>query len=50
MTDFKRGQIWLVNFDPSYGHEYKKLRPALIIQKDKYIDSGSLLAVAPTTQ
>ncbi len=47
MTDFKRGQIWLVNFDPSYGHEYKKVRPALIIQKDKYIASSSLLAVVP---
>jgi len=47
MTDFRRGQIGLVNFDPSYGHEYKKVRPALIIQKDKYIKSGSLLAVVP---
>jgi mRNA interferase MazF len=47
MTAFKLGQIWLVNFDPSYGHEYKKVRPALIIQKDKYIASSSLLAVVP---
>jgi mRNA interferase MazF len=47
MIGFKRGQIWLVNFDPSYGHEYKKVRPALILQKDKYIESGSLLAVVP---
>ncbi|MEK7291072.1 MAG: type II toxin-antitoxin system PemK/MazF family toxin [Planctomycetota bacterium] len=22
----------MVNFDPSFGHEYKKVRPALIIQ------------------
>lgn len=47
MTKFKRGQIWLVNFDPSFGHEYKKVRPALIIQNDKYIESGELLTVIP---
>lgn len=47
MTGFKCAQIWLVNFDPSFGHEYKKVRPALIIQKNKYIASSSLLAVVP---
>jgi mRNA interferase MazF len=47
MTGFQRGQIWLVNFDPSFGHEYKKVRPALIIQNDKYIETSSLLAVIP---
>lgn len=47
MTKFQRGQIWLVNFDPSFGHEYKKVRPALIIQNDKYIESGELLTVIP---
>ncbi|MCP5106166.1 MAG: type II toxin-antitoxin system PemK/MazF family toxin, partial [bacterium] len=29
--EFNQKQIWLVNFDPSFGHEYKKVRPALII-------------------
>ena len=24
MSSFQRGQIWLVNFDPSFGHKYKK--------------------------
>lgn len=47
MTKFQRGQIWLVNFDPSFGHEYKKVRPSLIIQNDKYIESGELLTVIP---
>jgi mRNA interferase MazF len=47
MTKFKHGQIWLVNFDPSFGHEYRKVRPALIIQNDKYIESGELLIVIP---
>ncbi|MBF0225257.1 MAG: type II toxin-antitoxin system PemK/MazF family toxin [Desulfobacterales bacterium] len=47
MKTFQRSQIWLVNFEPSFGHEYQKIRPALIIQHDKYIDSGNLLTVIP---
>ncbi len=27
----KRGEIWLVNFDPTVGFEIKKIRPAIII-------------------
>lgn len=29
-----RGQVYLVSFDPTVGHEMKKTRPALIIQND----------------
>ncbi len=47
MRKFQRGQIWLVNIDPSIGHEYKKIRPALIIQQEKYISSSNLLTVIP---
>ena len=47
MSNFRYGQIWLVNFDPSFGHEYKKVRPALIIQNDEYIESSDLLTVIP---
>lgn len=47
MKRFHRGQIWLVNFDPSIGHEYKKIRPAIIIQYDEYITSSGLLTVIP---
>lgn len=47
MKQFQRGQIWLVNFDPSTGHEYRKIRPALIIQHDFYLDSGLLITVLP---
>lgn len=31
MRDYRRGSIWLVNFDPAVGTEIKKTRPALII-------------------
>ncbi|NEP81132.1 MAG: type II toxin-antitoxin system PemK/MazF family toxin [Okeania sp. SIO3B3] len=30
----QRGEIYLVNFDPSLGSEIKKTRPALILQND----------------
>ena len=30
----KRGEIWLVNFDPTLGAEIKKTRPAVILQND----------------
>lgn len=47
MRNLKRGQIWLINFDPSFGHEYKKIRPGLIIQNERYIMTGNLLTVIP---
>lgn len=34
MTHPTRGQIYLVRFDPSIGHEIQKTRPALVIQND----------------
>jgi mRNA interferase MazF len=30
----RRGEVWLVEFDPSRGHEIQKTRPAVIIQND----------------
>jgi len=30
----KRGEVYLVNFDPTQGAEIKKTRPALILQND----------------
>jgi len=30
----RRGDIWLVNFNPAQGSEQKGIRPALIIQND----------------
>jgi len=47
MRPFKRSQIWLVNFDPSFGREYQKVRPALIVQSDEYIEASSLVTVVP---
>ena len=30
----RRGQVWLVTFDPTVGHEIHKTRPALVVQND----------------
>ena len=30
----KRGEVYLVNFDPTVGAEIKKTRPALVLQND----------------
>ncbi len=49
MTDFKKGALFLVDFDPSVGHEYKKIRPAIIIQSDKTIKETALITVMPVT-
>ena len=34
MTGSRRGEIYLVNFDPTVGHEIRKTRPALVVQND----------------
>lgn len=38
MKSSEKGQIGLVNFDPSFGHEYQKVRPTLIIQNEQFSD------------
>jgi mRNA interferase MazF len=30
----KRGEVWLVNFDPTVGSEIQKTRPAIVISSD----------------
>lgn len=47
MSRFSCGHLWLVNFDPSFGHEYQKARPGLIIESDRYIPRGKLLTIIP---
>ena len=43
----KKGEIYLVNFDPTIGHEVKKKRPALIISNDIHNQHSPLVTVAP---
>ena len=44
----KRGEIWLVNFDPTVGAEIKKTRPAVIISSDA-VGRLPVKLVAPIT-
>lgn len=44
-----RGEIWLVNFDPTIGVEIKKTRPAVVISSDS-IGVLPLKLVAPITE
>ena len=34
MVSIKRGDVFLVNFDPSVGAEARKVRPALVVSND----------------
>jgi len=45
----KQGEIWLVKFLNSVGHEYKKERPALIIETDYQIKKSSVFTIIPLT-
>ncbi len=47
--DVKRGEIWLVNLDPTVGHEIRKSRPAVIIQNDIGNKYSPITIIAPLT-
>jgi len=32
----KRGEVWLVNFDPQIGSEIKKARPGVIVEREPF--------------
>lgn len=44
----RRGEIWLVDFDPSVGAEIQKLRPALVVNVDS-VGRLPLRLVVPIT-
>lgn len=43
------GHIYLVDFDPSTGHEFQKCRPALVVESDMQIKKSNLITVIPIT-
>lgn len=51
MTDIRRGQIWVVSFDPPVGREQGDTRPALVISSDRLNEIGSagMVFVIPLT-
>ena len=49
IREIKRGQIYMVYFDPTVGHEIKKTRPAVVIQNDLGNRFSSTTIVAAVT-
>lgn len=45
----RRGEVWLVNFDPTVGDEIRKNRPAVVLNSDS-IGRLSIKLVAPFTE
>ena len=45
----KRGEIWLVNLDPTSGHEQKGRRPVLIISPEAFNRITKLPVILPIT-
>ena len=45
----KRGEIWLVNLDPTIGSEIRKTRPAIIVSSD-LISILPLKVIVPLTE
>jgi len=49
IAGLRRGDIYLVRFDPTVGHEIQKTRPALVVQNDVSNQYSSLTIVAAMT-
>ena len=45
----KRGEIWLVNLDPTVGSEIKKSRPCVVVSPEDLNDHLRTVIVAPMT-
>jgi len=45
----KRGEIWLINLDPTVGSEIKKTRPCIIVSPSEMHDYLRTVIVAPMT-
>jgi mRNA interferase MazF len=48
-VEVKRFEVYLVNLDPTVGHEIKKSRPCLVISPDELNRYISTVIVAPMT-
>ena len=45
----KRGEIWLVNLDPTSGHEQKGRRPVLVVSSEAFNRIAKLPVIVPIT-
>lgn len=50
MPDAKRGEVWLVDLNPTRGHEQSGKRPGLVVSDDLFNSSAAeLVMVLPVT-
>lgn len=49
MASIERGQIFLVNFDPTIGAEVKKTRPAVVVSNDISNTHSPIVSISPIT-
>ncbi len=49
MKTIRRGEVWLVNFEPSVGTEIQKIRPAVVVQEDGLSILGRTIVVPITS-
>ena len=47
--DLEFGDIVLVKFDPSVGHEFQDKRPAIVVQSNEQLRKSNLATVIPLT-
>ncbi|MFZ2958750.1 MAG: type II toxin-antitoxin system PemK/MazF family toxin [Candidatus Ozemobacteraceae bacterium] len=45
MAKIQRGEIWLVNLNPTRGHEQSGVRPGLVVSVDEFNDCPAELVV-----
>jgi len=49
MASIRRGEIFLVNFDPTVGAEAKKTRPALVVSNNVNNAHSPIVSISPIT-
>jgi mRNA interferase MazF len=48
-ASIERGEVYLVNFDPTIGAEIRKTRPALVVSNDINNAHSPIISIAPIT-
>ena len=49
MSDYNRGEIWLLDLNPTLGSEINKTRPAVIISRSDYNKIAETMTVVPVS-
>ncbi|MBM4331706.1 MAG: type II toxin-antitoxin system PemK/MazF family toxin [Deltaproteobacteria bacterium] len=49
MVSIRRGDVFLVNFDPTVGVEVKKSRPAVVVSNDINNTHSPIISISPIT-